>query len=197
MPQRDAQTERRVRYRAARGVSFLEVILATVMLALTVATMASSVSAITGQQQRSRQLLACAEVANRLIIQYLDDENAVPSDMLTVPFGDEEFRFRMRITRVESRLNEAIERAIEEQPARQAGQTPDRLKKIAVTVWLSEKSSGTFLPNQGAPQQTLVRVVDPLAFHRRPPESIQKLMEQGTDRLMDRLMGNDIQPEEE
>jgi Tfp pilus assembly protein PilV len=198
MSERAAPTRRRFSGGpAARGVSILEVVLATVMLALSVATMASTVGAITSQQRRSAHLLACAELANRLIIQYLDDENALPNEALAVPYGADEYRFRFSVTRVRSALNPDVQRAVDERPDRQAGQSPDRLKKVAVTVWLSEKSGGEYLPDRGAPQQTIVRVVDPLALHRRPPESIQNLMEEGGDRLMDRLLGRDVGPEED
>jgi len=187
----------RTRYRAARGVSFLEVVFATFILAMAVATMASAVNAISNQQSRSRQLLACAELANRLIIQYLDDENSLPPDGLGVPYGDEEFRWRKKVTRVDSVLDETIARVAEEaQSSRQLPQSPDRLKKVAITVWLSEQSGGSRLPDTGAPQVTMVRVVDPLAFHRRTPDSIENLMEQGTERIFERILGNDTELDE-
>lgn len=180
-----------------RGVTLLEVVFATVVLALAIATMASTVGAISSQQGRSQHLLGAAELANRLIIQYLDDEQSMPSEALTVPYGDDEYRFRLSVTRVQSTLDANIARAIEEVPTTQNGPLPDRLKKIVVTVWLSEKSGGSYTINNGAPQQSLVRIVDPLALHRRPPESIQNLVESGADRIMSRIMGTDIEAEEE
>ncbi len=189
---------RRRRRRAARGVSFLEVVFATFILALTVATMAAAVNAITTQQARSQQLLACAELANRLIIQYMDDEGSLPPEGLTVPYGQSEYRWRKRVTRVESTLDADVERAAEEaQQSRQTGQSPDRLRKVAITVWLSEKSGGSQLPDAGAPQTTLVRVVDPMAFSRRPPDSIENLLQQGTSKLLDRILGDNLDEEEE
>lgn len=181
------------RWRAARGITLLEVVFATIILGLTVATMASAVNAIAGQQNRSRHLLASAELANRLIIQYLDDDASLPSEALTIPYGDSEYRWRKSVTSVGSTLDEAIQLAVEEAPSRQGSQSPDRLKKIAVTVWLSEKSGGSMLPNAGAPQTTLVRVVDPWAFARRPPDSMNNLLEQGTGRLLNRMLGTDVE----
>ncbi|MDQ7012342.1 MAG: hypothetical protein Q9O74_00425 [Planctomycetota bacterium] len=195
-PDRSAPQRPRTAH-APGGVTLLEVVFATVVLALAIATMASTVSTITGQQGRSQHLLGAAELANRLIIQYLDDERALPSEDLTLPYGEDEYRYRINITRVQSTLDESIERVLDDLPAQQSGQTPDRLKKVAVTVWLSERSGGAYQPNQGAPQQTLVRVVDPLAFHRRPPESINNLLESGADRILERLRGDDIEAEEE
>jgi type II secretory pathway pseudopilin PulG len=194
---RQPQCRDSYRCRTARGVTLLEVVFATVVLALAVATMASTVSAISSQQGRSQHLLGAAELANRLVIQYLDDERSMPSEALTLSYGDAEYRFRVNITRVQSQLDESIERALDELPTEQTGPTPDRLKKIAVTVWLSEKSGGTYIPNQGAPQQTLVRIVDPLALHRRPPESVDNLLKSGAERILERLRGDDIEAEEE
>jgi type II secretory pathway pseudopilin PulG len=194
---RTGATYRGHRSRARRGISFLEVVFATVILALTVATMAATVNAISGQQGRSRDLLNCAELANRLVIQYLDDRKALPSEDLTLPYGDDEFRWKMSVTRVESTLDPTVERNLEEFQNRQSGASPDRLKKVVITVWLSEKSGGSYLANQGAPQSTLVRVVDPYAFMRRSPDSLQNLMENGTDELLNQLLGNDIEADEE
>lgn len=184
------------RYRAARGMSFLEVVFATVILAMTVATMAATVAAISTQQGRSQKLLATAELANRLVIQYLDDADALPSEDLTVSYGEEEYRWKMRVTRVTSTLDETVARNLEEVQTRQNAATPDRLKKVVITVWLSERSGGMLLADQGAPQSTLVRIVDPFAFGRRTPDSLENMM-QNTGNLLEQLLGNDIELDEE
>lgn len=180
--------------RAARGMTLLEIVFATVVLGLTVATMASAVHAISAQQRRSSQLLDCAELANRLIIQYLDDDASMPSDALTLTYGETQYRYRKTVTQVKSTLDDTVQRNIDasQSQSRQSPATPDRLRKIAVTVWVSERSGGSAAPNTGAPQFTLVRVLDPVAFSRRPPDSIQNLMEHGTDRLLNRILGNDL-----
>lgn len=184
----------RRRYRAARGISFLEVVFATVVLAMAVATMAASVRAISLQQSRSQHLLACAELANRLIIQYLDDEKSLPPSGLTVAYGQSEYRWRRSVTRVEATLEDSLSRAIEDAvQTREGAQSPDRLRKVAMTVWLSEKSGGASLPDAGAPQVTIVRLVDPLAFYRRPPDSLQNLIQNGADQLLERIYGNDLE----
>ncbi len=184
------------RYCAARGMTFLEVVFATVILAMTVATMAATVAAISTQQWRSQKLLATAELANRLVIQYLDDADALPSQDLTVSYGADEYRWKMRVTRVTATLDETVVRNIEEAQSRRSSATPDRLKKVVITVWLSEKSGGMLLADQGAPQSTLVRIVDPFAFGRRTPDSLTHKMED-TGKLLEQLLGNDIEPDEE
>ncbi|MBK7403825.1 MAG: type II secretion system protein [Phycisphaerales bacterium] len=182
------------RPRLARGMTLLEVVFATVILGMAVATLASAVGAISGQQKRTRQLLDCAELANRLIIEYLDDPRTMPSDDLTLTYGDTQYRYRKSITQVKSTLDETVQRNMEasQSQSRQTPATPDRLKKIVVTVWVSERSGGSAVPNSGAPQYTLVRMVDPLAITRRPPDSVKNLVEQGPDVLIQRIMGTDV-----
>jgi hypothetical protein len=192
MPQGPAQPGRRSR--TARGVSFIEVIAATVVLALTVATMATTVGAIRAQQDRSAELLACAELANRLVIQYIDDRNALPSQDLPIGYGASEYRWRLNVSKVESHLDAAVERNLENYQNRQAGSTPDsRLTKVIITVWLSEKSGGTMLSNQGAPQSSLVRIVDPLGLALRSPDTLRNQFENNLDDVLKRITGQDDQ----
>lgn len=185
------------RYRTARGVSFLEIVFATIVLALTVATLATGVNAIANQQDRSRQLLNCAEIANRLIIQYLDDRKALPSEDLTIPYGDEFYRYRKSITKVTATLDETVERNLEAYQNRQPGADPDRLKKVVITVWLSERSGGSRLRDMGAPQQTTVRLVDPYAFSRRSPDSLRNLLQNDPAALIEEISGSDVEPDED
>lgn len=184
-------------HRSARGVSLLEIVFATVVLALTVATIASGVNAISNQQGRSRQLLTCAEIANRLIIQYLDDRNALPSEDLTLPYGNEFYRYRKSVTKVQSTLDETVEQNLESYENRQSGASPDRIKKVVITVWLSERSGGSRFPDMGAPQETLVRVVDPYAFARRSPDSLRNILQNNPAALIEEITGGDIEAEEE
>lgn len=177
--------------RAARGVSLLEIIFATVMLGLTVATMASTVGAIRAQQDRSARLLDCAELANRLIIQYIDDRSALPSEDIPIPYGATEYRWRMNVSRVESHLDETVERNLESYQNRQSGSSPDRLTKVIITVWVSEKSGGAMLPNQGAPQSSLVRIVDPLGLALRTPDTLRNQFENNLDDVLKRIMNQD------
>lgn len=179
--------------RPARGMTLLEVVFATVILALTVSTLATGVNAIANQQNRSRQLLNCAELGNRLIIQYLDDSKSLPNEDLTIPYGDEFYRYRKSVTKVECVLDGTVERNLEAYQSRQAGASPDRLKKFVVTVWLSERSGGSRFPDMGAPQQTLVRVVDPFAFNRRAPDSVRYMIQNDPASLIEQITGADVE----
>ena len=184
-------------WRSRRGITFLEVVFATVILAMTIATLAATVNSITIQQNRSRQLLNCAEIANRLVIQYLDDRNALPNEDIPLQYGDEEYRWHKNVTRVVSTLDPTVERNLEDYQDRQSGSTPDRLTKVAVTVWLSESSGGARLANQGAPQSTIVRIVDPLALTRRSPDTLRNRLENNLDDVLRQITGNDDLDEEE
>ena len=171
-------------------MTFLEVVFATVVLAMAVATFASVVTTIHNAQVREQHSLACAELANRLIIQRISDETKLPNDILPIPYGRHQYRFKLSVERVRSRLDPAAEAKLAEAGARDGGITPDRLLKITARVWLSEHSGGSFDPRGGAPQASLVRLVDPMALHRRPPDSLNNLVnsQNGLQKLLERIL---------
>ncbi len=181
------------RCRVAPGLSMLEVVLATIILALTIATLATMVQAISIQQARAARRLDAAELANRLIIQYLDDDSSLPSQDLPIDYGPNKYRWKMSVSKIKSAIDESILASIEENASnRQSPTTPDRLRKVVVTVWLSEQSGGSYLASEGSPQATLVRIVDPSAIWRRPPDSIDNLINRpgGTEELLQRVLGS-------
>ena len=170
----------------------LEVILATVILAMTIATLATMVQAINAQQARASRRLDAAELANRLIIQYLDDDKSLPSQDLTIDYGPNKFRWKLTVSRIDSTIDKSVQAALDEaSDNRQSPMSPNRLRKVVVQVWLSEQSGGAFVASAGAPQATLVRLVDPSAIWRRPPDSINNLLQRpdGTNDLLKRVLG--------
>lgn len=61
-----------------RGVSFLEVVLASVLLTLIATSVVGALTFINRAEIRQKQQLAAMEVASRLILQYLDDPDGMP-----------------------------------------------------------------------------------------------------------------------
>lgn len=185
------------RYRAERGVSFLEIVFATIILAMTVATLTSAVHAVSAQQARSAHRLNAAELANRLLIQYIDDRGQLPSEELIIPYGADTYRWRLSVSRVSATIDPQVQAAIDEGSSTQTPMTPDRLRKVAITVWLSERSGGSLVPNTGAPQATVVRLVDPSAVWRRPPNSIESLIQRpgGQEELLERILDRGMEDE--
>lgn len=153
-----------------RGMTFLETVAAAAILALLAAVIFGGFEAMISGQHRQQHRLACAELANRLILQYLDDKDALPSESAPIGYDGERYRWEMRETParlVPARPEVASERA------GASGLTPDRMSVVAVTVWLGEESGGSTSPNSGVPAVTLTRLFDPIAL--RNPDSIDNL----------------------
>lgn len=68
-----------------RGITFLEVVFASAMLAVVAATVSSGFAVIDRLSRTSEQQLAAHEVAHRLILQFLDNPTDMPNDALPLP----------------------------------------------------------------------------------------------------------------
>lgn len=140
------------------------------LLGLATATMGSAFTFAHGAHQRQRARLAAAELANRLILQYLDDRRMLmPQRNLPIEYAGAEYRWAIRVAEVglenDPVLAEAITGAVR---TRTGPELTDRLERVTVTVWLSETSGGMPRRGMGAPEFSLTRVVDPLNFSRNP-----------------------------
>lgn len=157
------------RGRVRRGMSFLEVVVALAILSMIAATSLSAVSAITGQARAARQRLAAMELANRLVLQYMDDPTRMPRAELPIEYGDERYRWM---------LHEGSVSMVPVVPAEERStigpRRLDRFKTLTVTVWLGEESGGTPRPEVGIPGAVLTRLMDPYAL--RNPDSIERLL---------------------
>jgi type II secretory pathway pseudopilin PulG len=178
-------------------VTFIEVILAMVLLGLASATLASVVGFVRGLQRREDTQLACAELANRLILQYLADAKALPPRGLPIGYEADYYRWDLRVGRVDLELNEALQVAVQNAPGAASTvnnplQIDNRVEKIVVTVWLSEDSGGAYARDQGAPQFSLARLADRANVNRNP-DTIRRMQYGGTGALEDfvnTMMGN-------
>lgn len=154
----------------ARGASFVEVVVAVLVLGLATAAMGSAFTFIHGMQERQTARLAAAELANRLILQYLDDRRMLmPQRNRPIDYGGREYRWAIRVAEVtlvnDPTLAQAISGAVR---TRTGPELEDRLERVTVTVWLSESSGGAPRRGMGAPEVSLTRVLDPLNFSRNP-----------------------------
>lgn len=163
-------------------MSMLEVVFAVATLALITAAGFASIDFVMRLNLREQQRLGAAEVANRLLITYLDDEKSLPSEFNTISYGEFSYRYRKSRTKfsvIEARPSEA--------PA--GGSRPlslDRFQQITVRVWLSEETGGSF-DGTGAPSVTLTRLLDPVAL--RNPDSLdaRRGSPEGMRGMMDEL----------
>jgi len=171
------------RRRPTRGVTFVEVVCAIAILAVVAATTVGAINAIVSGQQRSLKRLGAAELANRLMLQYLDDEASLPSDSLPIDYGRDRYRWTSSITPISLiPAKEAPERASRpagEAAARTAGGGAlgiDQLRAVTFRVWLADPS-GAPQASPGAPGFVLTRIVHPALAPLRNPDRLQRLQE--------------------
>jgi len=82
--------------RKPRGVSILEAVLSTVLLAMVAVSVASAVTHVQKSAELGKQRVAAHEVANRLVLQWLDDDSSLPQRDL--PYDDGTYLFRWELT---------------------------------------------------------------------------------------------------
>ncbi len=155
-----------------KGMSFLEVVVALAILGMVAATSFAAITAITSQVRASRSRLAATELANRLILQYMDDPTRMPQSSLPIEYAGNRYRWTLREGSVT--LNPAIPPESAERTSGSATRRLDRFKTISLTVWLGEESGGSYLPQESTPVATLTRLMDPYTL--RNPDAIDRLM---------------------
>ncbi len=171
--------------RARAGVTFLESVLGVVLLALVTTSLASAVSFMQRSHARLERRLGAAELANRLILQFIDDRESLPSPSLPLEYGENLYRWSLDEQRV---------RFVTRTPAQGTSAAPDagigsgasldRVQMLVIRVWLAPESGGSMAYDPQIPGVVITRLVDPLAFSN--PDSLQSLLEQpdGIERLM-------------
>lgn len=163
--------------RARRGMTFLEVVAAVAVLALMTGTVLGAVSLVQGMQLRQTHTLACAELANRMMLQYLDDKSSVPSPITPLEYGAHRYRFSLAESSVGFVSAESTSDTGATQRVGRSPITPDRrYKQVTVKVWLSEESGGSQQLVEGVPHVQIARLIDLLAF--RNPDSAQNMLSQ-------------------
>ncbi len=176
------------------GVTFLEVVLAMALLGLAAATIANVLGFITAMQRRQQTTLGCAEVANRLILQHLLNPEKLPARGLPIEYLADDYRWDIQVDPIEYELSPEVELALDEGGAPRTTSPmsiDNRLERIAVTVWLSDESGGSRQRDDGAPQVSLIRVVDRLNLSRNPAiaRGFGQDGDQGIQRFIDLVTG--------
>lgn len=156
---------RKLRCRARAGLTFLEVVLASAILALVAAFVFAAFNHMISSQERQQRRLGAAELCNRLILQYLDDKETMPSPTLPVAYGGA--RYRWRLTEAPAHLTPARPDVAAERIGA-SSLTVDRIQLITVNVWLSEESGGSFVNDGTSPSYTITRLMDPISTSRNP-----------------------------
>jgi hypothetical protein len=166
-------------------MTFLEVTLATALLALVTASVFSAINFAIGSQSRHEQLLGAAEVASRVVVMYLDDPDSTLAQQ-NRPMDYGLWRYRWSASSAPITLKADADAAAQS-PSIGAGPSLSRLEELTVNVWLSEESGGAPDPAPGVPQFALKRMLDMNPTFRNP-DSLEAAMESGT--LIERIMGS-------
>ena len=153
-----------------RGLTFLEIVLSVVLLAIATSMIMSAINNMLEAQGVHRQRLGAAEIANRLTLQYLDDKRTLPAQGLPVVYGRE--RYRWDYTERPVSIVTARPEAIQSRNA--SNQSLNRLVTVNFRVWLSEENGGSYGYDPLIPSFTLSRVVNPTAL--RNPDTIDRML---------------------
>tara|TARA_R110000868_G_scaffold119469_1_gene316594 strand:+ start:312654 stop:313217 length:564 start_codon:yes stop_codon:yes gene_type:complete len=169
-----------------RGATLIEAVLATVLLGMVAATLASAVSFMNSSQRRMQQRLGAAELSNRLMLQYIDDQDGMPDKSLPIEYDMDLYRWTLDVEPVEFEMAEPPPEAADNTIG--SGINFDRIRLVSIRVWLSEDSGGGRGFSNEFPNSQLTRLIDPLAFSN--PDSLQTMIDSpgGMERLFERLM---------
>ena len=141
------------------------------MLALAAAAMMSAGGAVMNGQVRGVKRLGAAEIANRLMLMYLDDEESLPNQGAPIEYGKETYRWSKDVSPI------TISSAMPQETARASGALSlDRMRAVTFTVWETDETRGRIANNEGAPSFTLTRIVDPIFGQLRNPDTRERIM---------------------
>jgi len=152
-------------------LTFLEVVCAVAILAMVTATVVGAMSFVVAMQQRQQKKLNAAEVANRLMLIYLDDPTELDRMGPLVPYGGAKYRWSKAEGGVTFRPAKTA--PAPGQPGGGNNTTAsgmERFVNVSISAWLSEESGGAFKPEPETPASTLARLVDPVPM--RNPDSL-------------------------
>ena len=83
-----------------RGMSLIEIVFAMATLALAAMVVFTAIGFVHSRQKREQQMLACAEIANRLMLMRLDDESSLPDPSLSIAYDGGRYQWSMSDDRV-------------------------------------------------------------------------------------------------
>lgn len=168
-----------------RGLTMLETVLACVLMAMIATTLVAGLGYVHASHRRQQRILGAAEVANRIVLQYLDDKDSLPSDALPVAYGAQgDFRYYWKIQKQKVSLKAARPGASSDS-TRVNGVTADRLEILTVRVWI-EQTLNVNPSISGMPFDfELRRLIDPLAIVRNPDTAEKNF--QDTEKLREYL----------
>lgn len=178
---RDASETLTVRTRAhprrrtsSRGFTFLEAVLAAALLGIVAGGVLGAIGWVWNMELRNRRELAAAEIANRVVIAYLDDATSLRDLPRVIYYENEPYRWKADRQRVSLQDANPNARVGPDGRRQDAGTIFQELVSLRVTAWHDDGSAGAFVPGS-APSASIDRIVNPLDFASY--DSLERLLE--------------------
>lgn len=154
------------RFHLARpGLSMLEVVFAMALLGVVIMATMNVLSFVHGSQVREQRNLAAAELANRLILMYIDDPNSPWQEGDTIKWSTGE-AYRWELIRSEVKIDSAMQPPTELNTNQGFGL--ERIHLIRARVWLDEEHGGSREFDESSPNAEIARLMDPISNMTRP-----------------------------
>lgn len=156
-----------------RGFTFLEAILGLALLGI----LGGAIFAVLGYAWRieieARQTLAAAEIANRVLISYIDDPTSPEKLPETIAYEQLDYRWSIDVT--PTIIRDAFPGARTSRDGLPATQEAlESMELVTVTAWLDDGTSASVAPGR-TPTVRLERVINP--FQYRGNDTLQRLLQ--------------------
>lgn len=155
-----------------RAVSLIEVVMASLLLAIIASAVVGGIATVVSGDARNQQKLEALEIANRLLLQYLDDRAAMPKPERQIEQGRGVYRWNLREAPVT--LTTPIDSVVEKPTEGPGLKTLNKLVMLSVSVYNGVPDGmGGF--TYGERICTLTRAYHPLSVIYRNPDLIKRL----------------------
>jgi len=170
-----------------RGISLIEVIMASVLLTVIASAVVGGITTVVTADSRNQQRLESLELANRLLLQYVDDQDAMPSEATHITQGQGVYRWTIRTSPVVLTMPQA---SVIDKPVAGAGaNTIDKVRFLAVSVYAGVPDGmGGYA--YGERVCTLTRMHHPLSIIYRNPNKLASIA--GDPEALIRIFGGII-----
>ncbi|MEO1717079.1 MAG: hypothetical protein AAFR76_08195 [Planctomycetota bacterium] len=171
---RTPSTSRRAKKVATRrGFTFLEAILGLALLGI----LGGAIFAVLGYAWRieieARQTLAAAEIANRVLISYIDDPTSPEKLPETIAYEQVDYRWSIDVA--PTIIRDAFPGARTSRDGLPATQEAlESMELVTVTAWLDDGTSLSAAPGR-TPTVRLERVINP--FQYRGNDTLERLLQ--------------------
>ena len=160
------------------GLTFIEVVIATAMLVLLTSIVVGAITFMDNAAARLRYRADGMEVAHRIIVQHIDDEDLVPPRNKLIQHGTSYYRFTLDEEVIDQSEGESkgLRRATARRMNEMMGEDALRqmLNRVTVTVYLDDPENPAI--NTRVPVAQLTRLYNPVAGSRDQDASLRYIM---------------------